>query len=295
VTGRPLLDRPVFIVAAPRSGSTLLFEAMARGSDLWTLGGEAHAELEGIPEWHPRSRAYESNRLAAEDARPRHRRTLLDAFARRLRDREGVRWQSLAPGARRARVRFLEKTPKNALRIPLLKALFPDARFVFLSREPRGNVSSIMEAWRSGRFVTYRKLPGWSGPPWSLLLPPGWRELDGAPLERVAAFQWRVTNEIASDDLASLPDADWCAVTYEDLLADPGATLRRLYDFIEAPHGSGPKAMAGAELPHSRHTLTPPDPGKWRRNRRAIEAVLPGLEATWRRLRALAAPITAGG
>ena len=42
----------------------------------------------------------------------------------------------------------------------------------------------MLGAWESGRFVTYPKLPGWEGPPWSMLLTPGWRELEGQDASR---------------------------------------------------------------------------------------------------------------
>jgi hypothetical protein len=95
--------------------------------------------------------------------------------------------------------RFLEKTPKNSLRVPFFDRVFPDAQFIFLWRDPRENLSSIMEAWRSGNFRTYADLDGFTGP-WSLVLPPGWRTLDGRPLEEIAAFQWDSTNRIVLDD-----------------------------------------------------------------------------------------------
>lgn len=295
MTGAPALDRPAFIIAAPRSGSSLLFETLARCGEQWTLGGEAHAVFENVAGWHPRERGFDSNRLTGADATPARRQVLLGAFARRMRDSDGVRWQSLAPPARPAALRFLEKTPKNSLRVPLLGALFPDARFVFLWREPRGNVSSMMEAWRSGRFVTYRALPGWSGLPWSLLLPPGWRELDGASLADVAAFQWRAANETALEDLARLPPAAWCALSYDELTARPGATLHRVCDFLGVNFGVRLQQLARAGLPPSRHTLTAPAPGKWRNDAAAVDSVLAGLEPTWRRLQALPGGSAGGG
>ena len=41
----------IFIVAAPRSGSTLLFETLLRSPTLWTIGGESHAifQLHNLP------------------------------------------------------------------------------------------------------------------------------------------------------------------------------------------------------------------------------------------------------
>ena len=99
-----------------------------------------------------------------------------------------------------ADLRFLEKTPKNALRIPFLDAAFPDAQFIFLWREPRPNIASIIEAWKAGRWVTYRGLDE-RADPWSLLLPPDWRAMRDAPLPEIAAFQWESANRIALDDL----------------------------------------------------------------------------------------------
>src|SRR5262249_28475255 len=151
--------------------------------------------------------------------------------------------------------RFLEKTPKNALRIPFLKALFPDARFIFLHREAQANVSAIMEAWRSGNFVTYPALPGWSGLPWSMLLMPGWRELAGASLEQVAMRQWRDANEIILDDLAALPATDWCVVRYEDLQRDLEPTLRQLCSFADVPFGEGMRKAIEERHKPSRYTL----------------------------------------
>ncbi|MGA9827371.1 MAG: aspartyl/asparaginyl beta-hydroxylase domain-containing protein, partial [Rhodanobacteraceae bacterium] len=45
----PRFDRPVFIVSPPRSGSTLLFETLARAPDLYTVGGESHGRMEKLP------------------------------------------------------------------------------------------------------------------------------------------------------------------------------------------------------------------------------------------------------
>src|SRR3546814_9998708 len=78
---------------------------------------------------------------------------------------------------------MLEKTPKNALRIPLLRKVFPDARFIYLHRDPRQVLGSMLDGWQSGGFRMYSTLPGWQGPAWSFLLVPGWRELSGKPLE----------------------------------------------------------------------------------------------------------------
>ena len=45
----PVFDRPIFIVSAPRSGSTLLFEVLSKVRDIYTIGGESHQMIEQVP------------------------------------------------------------------------------------------------------------------------------------------------------------------------------------------------------------------------------------------------------
>lgn len=273
-----LLDRPLFIVAAPRSGSTLLYETLAASPGFNSFGGEAHWLVEDQPALRPGAPGVDSNRLTAAQATDDVRAAIRRAALARLRGPQGTPPAAGAP--------MLEKTPKNALRIPFLRQVFPGARFVFLWRDPRENVSSIMEAWRSGGWVTYRSLPDWDGP-WSMLLPPGWGALRGQPLEAVAAWQWQRTNETVLDDLQALAPEDWTTVSYDAFLADPAATIRRLCAFADRPFDEALQARTAGALPLSRHTQTTPELGKWRRNEDAIARVLPGLEACWARLRAL--------
>jgi hypothetical protein len=180
-------------------------------------------------------------------------------------------------------VRLLEKTPKNALRVPFLLEVFPDAQFIFLHREPRANLSSMMQAWRAKGWITYRQLPGWPGP-WSLLLPPGYERLRGRPLEEVVAFQWRTANETILDDLASLPRERWTSLRYEDLVADPRAEVAKLLAFAGLSTDAHLEEYLSKPLPPSRHTQTAPDPEKWRQNAAEIERVLPSLAGIAARL-----------
>ena len=259
-------ERPVFIVSPPRSGSTLLFETLAAAPGVTSPGDESHALIEGVEGLAPARRDYDSNRLLAADATPAVADALRQRFLDALRDREGH-----APGA--GAVRMLEKTPKNALRIPFLKALFPDARFIYLHRDPRQVLASMIEGWQSGHFVMYPNLPGWQGLPWSFLLTPGWRELSGRPLADVVAGQWQAATQVLLDDLAGLAPGDWIGVDHDAFLRDPQATARRIADWA----GWGWDRELGTALPHSRYTLTAPAPGKWKRHAAEIEPRLAAM------------------
>jgi hypothetical protein len=281
---RLTLDRPIFIVAAPRSGSTLLFETLAVSPSLSTLGGEAHWLVEGMAELRPGAPGVDSNRLQAEHATESVAREIDRVLVQRMVD------SNQRPVTAGAPLRWLEKTPKNALRIPFFDRLYGDALFVLLWRDPRENLSSIIEAWKARRWVTYPALDGWDGP-WSLLLPPGWRDLNGRPLPVIAAAQWEVTNRTALADLRSLPAQRWMSLRYSDLVANPRHVVERICRFAGIEFDSALDRRVAGPLPVSRHTQTPPAPGKWRRNEQAVLEVLPGLEATWRELEALDAAI----
>lgn len=273
---RPAFDRPVFIVSSPRSGTSLLFETLAQAPGLWTIGGESHEIIEGIEALHPASRDWESNRLTAGDADPATVRLLTGRFLARLRDRDGN-----PPPAEAAGLRFLEKTPKNSLRVPFLAEAFPDALFLYLYRDPRETISSLLDAWKSGRFVTYPGLPEWEGPPWSLLLVPGWRELSGKNLAEIVARQWATATSQLLDDLEALPPGRWCVASYDRLVSEPQAEIERLCDFI----GVAWDRTLTAPLPPSRHTLTSPEPDKWRHNGEELKPVMPSITEVAQRAR----------
>ncbi|MCP4330871.1 MAG: hypothetical protein GY791_20980 [Alphaproteobacteria bacterium] len=269
-----MFDRPVFIVAAPRSGSTLLFETLAQNRDFWTLGDEGHQQVESIQGLHPKAKKFASNRLTHLDASPQVIGALRGGFLRDARSADGTLLTSLTGEAVPETVRFLEKTPKNALRIPFLRAAFAGARFIFLHRNPRDNLSSLLDSWRSGRYVTYRGLPGWKGQPWSHLLIPDWRELNGKKLADIVAAQWLTTNRLILDDLTEVPDDHWCSIRHEDFIANPAKELRRLCTFAEVPFGARMEDASKAPLKPSKYTLTAPDPDKWKKNAPELKPVM---------------------
>lgn len=271
-----IVSKPLFIVATPRSGSSLLFEALQQAPGLYTLGGEAHALIEALPQLRPAASGVGSNRLTEAHVNETVRKHVFGELKAKLRDRDGL---SVGNG----NARFLEKTPKNALRIPFFDALFPEARFVYLWRDPRENISSIMEAWRAGGWQTYAALPGWDAP-WSMLVPPGYQALRGKPLEEVATFQWMRTNEIMLDDLARLPHERWMSLSYSAFLADPTALMRRICDFAELDFDQRLATYLARPLPLSLHTLTPPAKEKWRKNEEAITRMMSHVQPLLERL-----------
>lgn len=270
---RSRFDRPIFLVSPPRSGSSLLFLTLAQAPDLFTVGGESHALIESVPGLHPAQRDWDSNRLVGADATEERAELLAARFHASLRDRAG------RPPS--GRVTMLEKTPKNSLRVPFLASVFPDARFLLLYRDPRETLSSMIEAWRTGRFVTYPRLPAWGTPAWSLLLVPGWQALIDAPLEQVVAAQWGTAVSVLLEDLAALPADRVRAVSLDRFLTAPEDTARA----ICAAVGLGWDRPLPTSLPLSPTVVSPPAPDKWRRHEAEIARIWASVAPIDRRAR----------
>lgn len=273
-------DRPVVILAAPRSGSTLLFETLAHSSDLWTIGGESHGVFESIRRFNPQSGMCNSNALTADDADADLISRIRTSFLSQLRNSRGER-----PGEPGGSLpRLLEKTPKNAVRVSLLDAIFPDALYIYLYRNPRENISSMIDAWHSGRFVTYRNLPGRQRP-WSLLLPPGWENHHDSSVAQTAAFQWQAANTAILQGLARLGRERWIAVSYGQQVHDTEGTVQRLCTFCDVSADGVLEQVKSSGTKLSRYTLTRPEENKWHRNAAVMREWIPGLADTMKFIR----------
>jgi hypothetical protein len=274
----PEFTKPIFIVSAPRAGSSLLFETLAQFPDLWTIGDESHEIIEGIPALHPGARNFSSNRLIESDATSEIGLNLKKRFVQQLQNREGVKYLHLPESERPNKIRFLEKTPKNALRVPFIKAIFPDALFIYLYREPKENISSLMEGWRSQRFISYQPLPGWPYRNWSFLLVPEWSSLQKSSLVEIAAYQWKTANSYLIEDLKTLPSSCWRLVNYQDLIEQPQKTINDIAEFAQLHQDQHIEQMLSQPLAIAQRTLSTPSAEKWRKNARELAKVLPDLE-----------------
>ena len=247
----------------------MLFETLQAHPQLWTIGDESHGVFESINALHPATKGFASNALDANDINPQIADSVVRGFRRKLRDANGMMFCAITANQQPTTLRFLEKTPKNALRIPFLRGLFPTAQFIFLHRSPQPNIGSIIDAWQSRRFVTYPRLPNWTGSPWSLLLCESWRDFIGRPIAEIASWQWASTNRKALQDLNALPDNDWISISYESLLANKAQALEKLCAFMQLPDDL--HIWAAQPTPNSKYTLSQPAKQKWQRHQHALQ------------------------
>jgi hypothetical protein len=105
---------------------------------------------------------------------------------------------------------FLEKTPGNALCVREIRMIYPRAKIILITRDP----SDVLASWR-------RSADTWA--PW-LNTDPKW----------VAEMITTYTDAIA-DAPGFVPADQLRVISYEELYAEPAATLAMLGEFIGVP------------------------------------------------------------
>jgi hypothetical protein len=189
-----------------------------------------------------------------------------------------------------APIRYLDKTIANCFHLEALERLFPDAQYVFLVRDPRANIASMIEGWpyleRFGKpqLTSYlwqhaaRTIEHWSYP-----APPGWQQVVDRPLAEICAWSWQQHVE-AVLAFCGRRAGDVLRVRYEDLVQHPLEVVQGIASELGFSW-SEDVARYLQEAPLSRTTVTRPSPDKWQvKHAREIARVLPQLRATARRI-----------
>ncbi len=252
------------------------FAREAAPGTFWRRVNRFRAGLRENPAWKAvkrRGRSQETG-SAASSALPQQG---LNAVRKLVQFRNKV-----LPG-NRTPIRLLEKTPENCLRLPFLLALFPDARIIYLTRDGRANVNSLIEGWRHPfLFSSYTlpepmRIPGITRAQWAFTLVPGWRDLLGSPLADVCAQQWVACNKaVLTHQEQAGGRVPYLRLRYEDVITHPAAAFRRVADFIDVDFESTFGHLR-AGLPQI-NVVSAPDPDKWKhQNGAEIARILPRI------------------
>ena len=231
------VEKPIFILGTGRSGTTILGILLSMHREVGYLN-EPKAIWHLI---HPHediignySQADAKYRLTAEDATDEMHQRAARMFGAYL-------------TATRSK-RLVDKYPELIFRVDFVRALFPDARFIFLVRNGWDTCHSIA-AWseRLGVQVNGEKHDWWgvNDRKWRLIAEQLVKtdsvfaeiadEIKGFErhLDR-AAIEWIVTMQEGLRLIQELPDCIHL-LRFEDLTAEPGEVLAELGDFCELP------------------------------------------------------------
>jgi hypothetical protein len=233
------LHRPVFVIGAPRSGTTFLGSCLGR-----------------LPEisYHYEPRLTKAAARCVYDGSWSSRRA---AAVFRL------SYSALLLAALDGGHRFAEKNPENSFLVPFLAAEFPGAQFIHIVRDGRdAAVSHAEKPWlaaasaSSGQRGMAGQLHGprarwWVEPP---------RREEFAQVSDIArsAWCWRRFTEAALDGVARLAPGRAVEVRYEAMVRDPAATADHLAGFL------GTSSAGRGELRAAMARARPDSVGRWR-------------------------------
>jgi hypothetical protein len=220
-----IIDRPIFIIGMPRSGTSVFYEKLALNSGLACLTQNSRkfprsvllSRLNALIRRNPkpteapqvwmRAARREDDTLTRADATP--------ALCRYYRDVVGTQLRLAG------KTRFLGKYPRNGLRMEFLDAIFPGCLFLHVIRDGRDVLRSILEK---------REAHGGRNRYWGIR-PPGWRGLSGCePVEAIGLqYNWSIAYML--EHAAPFRPDRYKEVRFEDFCADPKAVLRQVGDF----------------------------------------------------------------
>ncbi len=232
------VEKPIFIVGTGRSGSTILGVLMSMHRDVGFLNepkalwhaAYPHADVFGQYSKGPALYSLDEGD-ATQEVRRRMQR-LFGAYLRTIASR-----------------RVVDKHPELVFQIPFVRAIFPDARFVFLVRNGWDTCRSI-EGWskRKGTQETGEVHDWWGvdNRKWKLMLkqlvPEEEALADIVPVIEgfdrhvdMAAVEWIVTMREGLRQSKQHPDSIYM-LHYELLVENPRRELSRLLDFCDLPH-----------------------------------------------------------
>ena len=253
------IDRPIFILGVQGGGLTLLTRMLHRNPNVVTIGGgrtywvgnnEMDKQYIGeLPEdFTLRSPRYQSPTFkthmtgeeeehpvfgrernwvyACDDLLDQYRKTEGDwTWEKEAKLRRAMKESIRAYARDTETARFLDMSQTFSLKVPLLRKIFPDARFVVQTRNPYA--TCIKEA----RDDAYE-----------------WRRKTGVEQKlTIFAEHWRNTYACAVGDLETY--AHKITVRYEDLVEDPEGELRRVAEAVDLEYNPDMVPRAHHQLP----------------------------------------------
>lgn len=218
-------DNLVFLISQPRAGSTLLQRVLA-SHPLVQTSAEPWLMLHPIYALKESGHTANYNASGAYDGLQdflTHYGDGVDTYVEALRAFAQVLYARALTTDHTNKKYFLDKTPRYYYIIPELQRIFPDAKFVFLLRNPLAILASILATWVGDNW------PGIAYWRDDLLLAPQ-KILEGIDALRLSGH----------------------VVYYEQLVEDPESTISQLCWFLDLTFSRELLTGEGTSLPRGR-------------------------------------------
>jgi hypothetical protein len=262
------IQQPIFIVGCHRSGTTVLYEALAKHPDLvyFTNASNLLPTLpilsnilcsslglddvvqerflqdgititpftpnEGIRIWERYAFEQVDYCLSETYDNPQMEAYLRLTIQKHLKHFHGKR--------------FINKNPDNSVRIRYLNKLFPDAYFINIIRDGRAVCSSLLKARDlAENFFGPEHRHSTSG-----IKTSDWHKIkqvwDNNPVAG-SGMLWRAVMETIEQDRAAIAKARYMELRYEDFVVQPLEYLRQIVNFCQLPWNASVESLLGKD------------------------------------------------
>lgn len=222
-TPQPMVE-PIFMLGSPRSGTTILGKVLGHQGDLLFLSEARPIWYEAVPE-------FDESKFHWDGEQP-WGRIYMDEndFDPQVKELLELRFGTMMKQA--GKCRLMEKMPINLFRARWLNAMWPDARFIQIMRDPFGTTSSKTQCWPS---IDEKELPGVAirRRVFEKLYPHLRPLLDGVRTSyEWYLFEWRMFTEEGERLRAMFPDR-YTIIRLEDAQQNPAESFDKLCAFAK--------------------------------------------------------------
>jgi hypothetical protein len=243
-TSGKVIDRPVLLLGATRSGKTMVANLLDEQPDF-------SLACEPLTTWNVNERNHRDDVRKAADATTETTACIRHEIERFL--------------ARTSAARYLDDLPHHALRVPFCATVLPEARFIVVYRDGRDSIRDMLYGWRYRDTILKvwsRRMGGTSRNAVRLSRLPrhairwihnlvrqrslgrrrtwgptvrGQHEFSAThTLVETVGYQWSQMIEQLQAGVAELPAEKVLEIRFEQMIADPRATFKGVAEFCEA-------------------------------------------------------------
>lgn len=240
------LYKPIIVVGAGRSGTTMIREALSQHEDV------------GICE-------YEMNYLWRYGHRDLNHDFLVPEEHLTPKIKQFIRKNLGAQQHKQKRPRLLDKTVANVVRLRYVQSVLPECKIVHIIRDGRAVTASAIKCWKASKPASYylskvltipwKDIPIYgekyfknlfksklSGRNYRQSWGPRFPGIDEVVREKllaqVCAIQWRKSVESALAQKNYLKPRTYLEVRYEELVTKPSVVFQVIRDFLELPNSN---------------------------------------------------------
>ena len=216
--GKPPFS-PVFLIGCGRSGTTILGNTIGQHKEITYLNERRDLWHTAYPELDIWSGAVQNPKLllGPEDVTSAKSETLKQLFySEQINNRSTV---------------LLEKLPINNFRLEFIRAIFPEARFIYLHRNGLEVASSIQKK------ADVRPWFGKQNQKWEMLLALGKNTVTDLPKREFSNFEkglleWRLSIDASEAFFSKLPLEKFYSLSYQSFVENSAQQLKAIYQFL---------------------------------------------------------------